>query len=82
MELAEMVATGDEDLASRGVLIKAAAGGDADAQRELRWRYDVWVYSPGERDAFVQRRGMGRHFAGWKEWLATIARTLGLESRL
>lgn len=50
-----MVGTGEEDRTYRGALMKAAANGDMDAQRELRWRYDVWVYSPDERDAFMQR---------------------------
>lgn len=55
MEHAEMVETGEEDRTYRGALMKAAGNGDMDAQRELRWRYDVWVYSPDERDAFMQR---------------------------
>lgn len=57
MELAEMVGTEDEDRTYRGSLMKAAADGDVEAQRELMWRYGVWVYSPCERDAFMQRRG-------------------------
>lgn len=56
-ELTETVVIGEADLIYRGSLMKAAADGDMEAQRELRWRYDVWVYSPGERHAFVQRRG-------------------------
>ncbi len=56
MELMEMVVRGEADLTYRGALMKAAADGDMEAQRELRWRYDVWVYSPGEREQFVQSR--------------------------
>lgn len=56
MEVAVMVGTGDEDDTDRSSLMKAAAEGDMEAQRELRWRYGVWVYSPGEREAFIQRR--------------------------
>lgn len=58
MELAEMAGTGDEDRTYRGSLMKAAADGAVEAQRELMWRYGVWVYSPCERDAFMQRRGV------------------------
>ncbi|MGC4097902.1 MAG: hypothetical protein QM706_12365 [Nitrospira sp.] len=56
MEHTLMVGTGEEERTYRGALMKAAANGDGDAQRELRWRYDVWVYSPGERAAFMERR--------------------------
>ena len=59
MVLAGMVgiADQDEDLNYRGSLMKAASHGDVGAQRELMWRYCVWVYSPCERDAFVKSRG-------------------------
>ena len=56
-EPAKTVVIGEANLSYRGSLMKAAADGDSEAQRELRWRYDAWVYSPDERDAFMQRRG-------------------------
>jgi hypothetical protein len=57
MDSVETVVPGGADLTYRGSLMKAAADGDVAAQRELKWRYDVWVYSPDERAAFMQRRG-------------------------
>ena len=56
MEFMEMVRMVDEDLTSRGSLMKAAACGDAEAQGQLKRHYRVWVYSPSERDAFVRSR--------------------------
>lgn len=56
MEVAELVGMSD-DLIDRSILMKAAADGDVEAQRELMSRYAAWVYSPGEREAFMRRRG-------------------------
>lgn len=59
MERAEMVGTENVAPSYRALLMKAAAAGDRDAQRQLMRYYDAWVYSPGERDAFMQCRGDG-----------------------
>lgn len=55
MNLTEMVGMADDRI-DRGILMKAAANGDVEAQRALLSRYAAWVYSPGEREAFMQRR--------------------------
>ena len=54
--VAEEVAALADERESRRSLMAAAAGGDVMAQLMLKAKYDAWIYSPTEREQFVQSR--------------------------